>query len=291
MHYFGCGEKEVKLCVGIMRNFYNYILHHDVCPEFASDIYAARTVCDIAEKELVSIEEASKLFPGDFNVACSALSGGHHATDYAKLRPWTEGAVAEDEDLLPPEHVSAAVQVGLRAYGSEQMLRSITKDLETNSPESSLFEIVSEERQGLEVTKVQPADDTTRELYEKAKKHGGPARPLGKLCCKSWEPPTFASYDRPQQTNGQETTKLQREFEFWVEDDVLVHCFPGMKLEATVCELKNGLRYLDVVHMVYCSFYTLLPNELMRDWKEVKWLTSDRQVKSMQKAEEDVGAD
>ena len=47
-----------------------------------------------------------------------------------------------------------------------------------------------------------------------------------------------------------------------------------MKLQVTVKELSFGIYFFDAITGVHCSFFTILPNELMLGWKEIEkeWL-------------------
>ena len=69
----------------------------------------------------------------------------------------------------------------------------------------------------------------------------------------------IALADAPQETKF---------YEFWVEDDILCNCFPGMKLDVTVTELSIGISYFDKIHGIYCSFFDISVNQRMADWKE-----------------------
>ena len=55
---------------------------------------------------------------------------------------------------------------------------------------------------------------------------------------------------------------------FWLEDEILEHIFPGMKLEVIVRELNIGIKFFDHISDVLCSFYTVLPNDNVAFWKE-----------------------
>jgi len=56
---------------------------------------------------------------------------------------------------------------------------------------------------------------------------------------------------------------------FWLEDEILEHIFPGLKLEVVVRELNIGIKFFDQISGVFCSFYTCLPNEkVVEFWKD-----------------------
>src|SRR4051812_47741930 len=82
-------EKEVKQVASVIRNFLNYVLQHGVCPEYATDIIAARKICDLAEKELWAIKQLQYVFPGDFNTSASILYGSFYkGTPLNDSRVW-----------------------------------------------------------------------------------------------------------------------------------------------------------------------------------------------------------
>lgn len=55
---------------------------------------------------------------------------------------------------------------------------------------------------------------------------------------------------------------------FWVEDDLLRNCYPGLKIDATVKELSIGVSYFDAIQGIYCSFFDISANQRMADWRE-----------------------
>ena len=95
-------------------------------------------------------------------------------------------------------------------------------------------------------------------------------RILGKLLTKTWHT-SFAPVEDLTEAeevalaNAPKETKL---YELWIEDDVLCHCFPGMKLDVTVTELSIGISYFDKIHGIYCSFFDISANQRMADWRE-----------------------
>ncbi|KAG9244382.1 Argonaute siRNA chaperone complex subunit Arb1-domain-containing protein [Calycina marina] len=80
--------------------------------------------------------------------------------------------------------------------------------------------------------------------------------------------PDCASLDRIP-TKESRMTALYPPETFWLEDEILQHIFPSLKLEVVVCELNCGIRFIDQLTGIYPSFYAHLPQELMIDnWKE-----------------------
>ncbi|KAJ5561238.1 hypothetical protein N7535_009435 [Penicillium sp. DV-2018c] len=67
-------EEEIKQCTDTMKNFFTYLLYHDVCPAHKDDLEEARKTCDRSTKELLSIQQLIHHDgPGDFNHGCSKL--------------------------------------------------------------------------------------------------------------------------------------------------------------------------------------------------------------------------
>lgn len=57
-------------------------MHHDVCPEYLTEIKAARGVVTLGRNQLVAIHNLGSLIPGEFNVACSVLLEGSLASSH-----------------------------------------------------------------------------------------------------------------------------------------------------------------------------------------------------------------
>lgn len=121
---------------------------------------------------------------------------------------------------------------------------------------------------GLEVVSITPSDALTREMY--AVQNSSTAgrlvlEPLGRLVCRSWHVDDFSEWDLPRDRfpSGRPSEPVEREYVFWVEDEVLEMCYVGMKMEAEVLEVESGVMVLDGVVDVMCSFYRWLPNELL----------------------------
>ncbi|KAK6392595.1 hypothetical protein LTR95_019620, partial [Oleoguttula sp. CCFEE 5521] len=59
-------------------------------------------------------------------------------------------------------------------------------------------------------------------------------------------------------------------FEFLVDEKALKNCYVGLKFDAVVMELENGISWID--HLYYCdgSFYKWCWNEIVMDQKKMK---------------------
>lgn len=252
-------EKQIKSYTSIIRNFLNYLLHHDVCPEYKAQINAARSTCDLAEKELWACKQASLWLPGDFNTACSTIFGGYYANMYIGDQDW-----AKDLNIykgMSTETATRIFKAGLAAQATEEVVNAFTTKMKENN-----LAVVSAINTGLEVTDLIKADNDVLEMYAAQKPS---LKPLGRMKAKTWYNPTLPEEDLTEEEVAAATTPLEiKEYELWVEDEILEKCFVGMRVDATIRELNFGILYFDTVIGVHCSFYSLLPNEMIIGWRE-----------------------
>ena len=238
----------------MVRNFLNYILHHNVCPEYNDQVYAARAMCNLAERELAAVVAVSHSLPGDFNMACSALFGGHYKGLYSGDQEW-----AKDMDLsvgISDEKARNVVHAGLAAMGTlEQCQQAKDEGLS----------VIKEENIGFEVTEILKADEETRDFFKIS--FGGDLKCLGTLRGRQWVNPAWLEEDETDD-EGERAPKRPDEYEFWVEEDALAHFIVGMKVEVAARHLNCGVSYFDTIFNVHCSFYTYLDNEKMSSYKE-----------------------
>ncbi|CAG8600381.1 12755_t:CDS:2 [Acaulospora morrowiae] len=60
----------------VINSFLNYLITHDVCPEYIKDMEQALKIVELAKKELPKCKLLAQLAPGKFNKACSLIYGG-----------------------------------------------------------------------------------------------------------------------------------------------------------------------------------------------------------------------
>lgn len=256
-------EEKVKLYTGIIRNFFNYLLHHDVCPEYKDQIYKARETVQDAEKELWNVQQLQQLLPGEFNTACSTLFGGHYANLYTGDKDWAS-------DIAPTgmsqERARQVFKLGLAAYGDEAMFNLYNEQV-TNKDVTLEEELET----GLEITSVNTADDQVREYYGKFPKF----KTLGFIKAKTWEVPGLGEEDLTEEEEAAAAARGKKQtyyYEFWVEDELVSKMFVGMKFWTAVRKMSFGVTYFDTINSVHCSFYDVLPNELVLGWRGHKYL-------------------
>ena len=258
-------ESNIKNHVQVIRNFLNYLLHHDVCPEYRDQIEAARRTCDTGAAQLWLIQQSLVALPGDFNKACSTIFGGYYQSDPVADRGWAEKmGLSKGFDHEKASHI---LQGGLAAYGDEAMC-----DLYNRQVASNKARHVNSFKTTIEVTALEFASAEVEDLYHHPSMSG--CIPLGKLGAQTWhcEGDSLEDLTEEEEARRARNEDPTHKYEFWVENVVLEKMFVGMKLEVIVHELSFGVRYFDTVSAALCSFYCEVPNELMIGWKPHKYL-------------------
>lgn len=271
-------EAEIKAVTTLLSNFMNYLLHHDVCPEYGEAILAARQCCTKATKELWSTCQARRWLPGDFNIACSTLFDGAYSKRYDGHTSWAEGGggfVGQTDD-----QARQIVKFAVACAGSEEQYQLWYEKAMANEIKATKVR----KEIGLEVTEIVPPDGETRDFYKQKTKD---FRPVGKMRTRAWKDPSAPPDDLTpeEQALRKEAWVKERsaigemtrggeedEYEFFLEEAVLQHLFVGMKLEATVRTLNCGICFIDEVFNAYPSFDTYLPNDRLYGYKKPKYL-------------------
>ncbi|RWA10418.1 hypothetical protein EKO27_g4700 [Xylaria grammica] len=242
----------IQLAADIVKNFLNYVLMQDVCPEYASNIVAARGICDIAPTELRYVHELSSQLPGDFNRAARTL--------------FCEGQV---KHLDKDENSEALVQFRLTTLVwsvSDKMKQSKHKILEASDP--TTITVVSTMDQTYEVLEIERPRHKDKMMVKQQladMKVNSNLKPTGfirvrpAIIAHGW-----SNVPRPEEVDFSNAEKE----EFLLEDDILAKFEIGMKMNVTVCELNIGLCFIKEVHELRVSFDTFLPQYLMTDWKD-----------------------
>lgn len=200
------------------------------------------------------------MLPGNFNQACSSIYGGIYQDMYIGDQDWAQGL--EVYKGMDPKLARQTFKFGLTANASDEMYERYK-----SQSVSCSIGITSVVDTGLEVTQLILADRQVLKVYD----HEGAAglRALGKLKARTWYHPGDPDDDlTEEEEQAGAMPRAVKEYEFWVEDELLQRCFVGMKFETTVRHLSFGLDFFDQIGGVYCSFYRILPNELMVGWKE-----------------------
>jgi len=244
--------KANQVAADLIKNFLNYVLMHDVCPEYTGNVMAARHVCDTAPTELQHMHQLMGDLPGPFNrAACSLFCNGKaadldqeenfellvHFRLTVLLWPLGKKAMQAKENILQTEdpstiHVVSTTDKTYQVMGIERPrrkhIKSVQEHLETIEPNRKLT----------------PA---------------GVIRVVPAIIGHGW-----GNMPRPEDTDPSEA----EEEEFIIEDSLLAKFEVGMKLHMTVCELNTGLCFIKEVYELRVSFDEFLPQHLMAHWKE-----------------------
>ncbi|KAI0538006.1 Argonaute siRNA chaperone complex subunit Arb1-domain-containing protein [Xylaria digitata] len=242
----------IQVAADLIKNFLNYVLMQDVCPEYTSNIVAARKICDVAPTELRYIHELTLELPGDFNRAARSL--------------FCEGRV---EHLDEGENNEALDRFRLTTFVwslSERAKQSRQEILKTSDP--TTIKVVSTMDKTYEVLEIErPHHKDKKMVNEKLVemkvnsklKPAGFIRAIPAIIAHGW-----GNMPRPEEVDFSNA----EEEEFLLEDELLAKLEIGMKMSVTVCELNVGLRFIKEVHELRVSFDTFLPQYLMTNWKD-----------------------
>ncbi|KAK0828637.1 NADPH:quinone reductase [Friedmanniomyces endolithicus] len=265
-HFQWYDPKQLATATMVLRNFYNYLIVHPVCPEYKQQILAASAICDVAEQELPKLAVVGHSLPGAFNSACSTVFGGAYADvhlDKAARNSWAQGA---DNVGLSRHEATIIFKAGVAAHSTPEQYAKIAA-LHSDLGDAKC---ISTENMGLEITAVELPDADVEETYEFLRKREGfheYVHTMGKLICKRWKVPFEQPVDLPDHLMKARADMNQR-FEFLVEAETLAYCVPGMKMVTVVKELDVGIKWIDCVESMHPTFYTWLLNEQNWDWKE-----------------------
>lgn len=258
----------IKLGTVTIRNFLSYLLYHDVCPEHNESIDAARTSCDIASKELWDNQQFTNKAPGDFNAACSTLFGGFLYDMYVEDDKW--GDRKDTGVRLTRDIARKVVKFALAGAGTNEQAQRFRELANNNDLRAMLVEDIH----GFQVTAVYPIESDVRSFYQE---YASDLHPVGRLTARAYFDPGKPVYDlSPEERLEWEIGNIQMpEFEFFLEEDLLEHCYPGMKVMTSVWELNCGFHFFEDIQTAYCSIYTVLCNDLMLGWKKPRELVTE----------------
>ena len=249
-------KDKISTAVGVLRNFYNYLLHHDVMPEYKEQIEAAKRTCNVADRELWTRAQVARAIPGAFNESCSLLFGGQFRDTYPQdMEAAKEMGVAPKIDLEKAKKVFVA---GLAAQASEKCAEKYNEQ-----NQKKILSIEREFEQFFEIDEIIRPDENVEAMYCHPFAAGLPL--TGKIKVKTWH----NEGEAPKDLTAAEKAKTEKEglpverYEFIIEEDLLNKMVVGLKIRATVRETSFGVFYFDHVTAILPSFYKYMTNE---DW-------------------------
>ncbi|EXJ55205.1 hypothetical protein A1O7_08131 [Cladophialophora yegresii CBS 114405] len=257
------------ICTTIER-FLDYLLQHDVCPEYGDDILASRSFCRVAAAELWDTAEVLRRLPGDFNIACSTLFDGSYAHNYDGETWW-----GKDDEGVPvfvgmkPEEAQQIVKFGVAGAANENVYLGFLDGVQNQRP--LMLDVIDvQEHMGFEITKIQPPSKECKQIYTS---QSAQFRPVGRVTAKRWRDLMALAEDltdaeREAEREAEATSPA--EYVFFVESILQSMLRVGTKIEATVRTLGCGIMFFDEVLNVYPSFDEFIANEMLIGWKPPK---------------------
>ncbi|RYP39145.1 hypothetical protein DL767_002325 [Monosporascus sp. MG133] len=248
-------EVAIEKASKLIKNFLNYVLQHDACPEYADNIMAARNICDIAPLEMRATHELVHELPGIFNRAAASLFCGD------------ERAV---DDLDKPENFDKLVVFRLTVLDTcdDPEVRKKLAEL-MGDPASICFLATKEETYEVRDI-IRPRHKHKKVLEEQLElmQLQDKVKPAGRAVLR----PAIIEhgYDNLPRPDEVDLSDAPAE-EYLLEDELLAKLERGMKLRLSVCELDVGglrVRIIRDVLDIRVSFDAFLPQALLAKWKD-----------------------
>ncbi|KAH8680522.1 Argonaute complex, subunit Arb1 [Xylariales sp. PMI_506] len=238
--------QDIQEAANIITNFLNYVLLHDVCPEYKSQIIAARGVCEIAPTEVSHCREVFHHISRDsFNAAARFL--------------FSENGVFQAVEFNAQRSDAFSQLVIFRMAIMHATQSFITQD------DPRQIRVINTLVQDYEVVSVRK-NKNHRELVEMFKMQRLPS--LVKPCGIIKVQRTMLEHAYSNLPRSDEVDSASQPTETFIIDDAILHKIqPGIKMKLEVCELNVGIRFIKAVLDIRVSFDTLLPQSLMYGWK------------------------
>ncbi|KAM0325865.1 hypothetical protein ACHAQA_007168 [Verticillium albo-atrum] len=240
--------------VSVVENFLRYILHHDVCPEYGTDVRSALALCQKSRVDLPRVHHALISFPGEFNLAAGELFCDDHL-----FSPRDAIGAFKRPDGFDARTVFTT---GILLAGTDAQIDKLL----SLSENLTSIKVKKQEYRDLEVVLVNRPSAEIRQQYKAIRL--GPVsaamQPLGVGIFKScivedgFDIGEIAAAQPPDET----------EQRFLLDDHILYFLRPGMKVRATVCELTSGFTFIKTVSNVLVPWFVYLPQKLMRQFKQ-----------------------
>lgn len=268
-------RESVNLITTTLERFMDYLLQHEVCPEYKQDILETRNFCREASLEIWSCTEAHRWLPGDFNIACSTLFGGSYSRHYDGESSWADDEKQEIKFVgQKPQEAAEIFGFAIAGAASEEIYESY-RELTDNASNFEALEVVQViKNQGFEIVDLFNPTADCKDMY---KENSDTYRPVGRVIAQSWvdplSPPEDLTPEEQKQAGTQKGQKKHERYEFFVEEIILRNLSVGQKIIATVQRLNCGVWFFDEFTQILPDFETFLMNELMEDYKEPRWLS------------------
>ncbi|KAJ5952268.1 uncharacterized protein N7479_010681 [Penicillium vulpinum] len=269
-------EEDIKVCTDTMKNFFSYLLYHDVCPEQTEDLEKARISCDRSAKELwMNRQLLRHPGPGAFNRACSMLFGGYYFNDVDDPEAWTHVRHA-DPNIFTTDMARKAVKYGIAIVGNDRTARKFQVLANMKLIEAKMVQDID----GFEIISLEEPTDETIALYGEM---APDLLPLGRVRAKEFRDPARGPFDLApwEKIDWDAGFAPTYDFEFFLEGDMFPHLLPGMKVIANVYETNFGQYFFDEILDVLPSNYKFMYNDWMMDYVEpapIKFIPDEEEV-------------
>jgi hypothetical protein len=275
-HYNPEAEEDIKICTGTIKNFFTYLLYHDVCPEQTEDLEKARRTCDKCEKELWMTQQlVHNDGPGHFNRGCSMLFGGYYFEHVDDIDAWQKIRWA-NPDVFTREIARKVIKYAIAIAGDDRMTRKFKVLVEWNHVEAKQIPDID----GFEVISVEHPSELTKAYYREL---APDLVPIGKVKAKEFRDPARGPFDlKPwEKVDWEAGYAPTYEFNFFVEEPLLALILPGMKFITSVFETNFGMHFFDEVLDVLPTNYLFLYNDWMMEYKApkpVEWIGDEKEI-------------
>ncbi|KAG6016570.1 hypothetical protein E4U43_003507 [Claviceps pusilla] len=245
----GFEEKKLDTSIAVVEHFLRYVLQHDVCPEYQDDVEAALRVCQQARKELPMLNRFRCDLPGLFNLAAAECFSTVDPEDWSLL------SFTRPDDL----DANAVFLSACALCGEVDTLDQFA---------SGKLSAVRVFTRTVKVTRVERPSDSLVEKFAALCIQGSShaVEPVGRLYFETAEIEDEWEQPRRPVLEEEENAPL------WVymENRLLVNVLPGMKMDITFVELTSGIRFIKSILRVLPTFYTFLPQQMMKHYKPVR---------------------
>ncbi|KAM3512375.1 hypothetical protein MY11210_003941 [Beauveria gryllotalpidicola] len=249
----GVHDAPTARAIGVVENFLRYVLQHDVCPEHAANILEALRVCGRARDEWPRFWRLERLLPGRFTLAAAQTFGVHEEADWF-LEGRNEEAGKTSAEMKPEVIFYASlVAAGVRVPKTESGRSALTVSRQsTCSLALRSVEMPDDDVAGYFGRLALGADAETRLRLQ----------PLGRAVFR----PAVLQDGWVRQV-PLEALPADEDVVFFLERDILEAMTVGTLMTAHICELSSGLRFIKTIETLQPSFYTFLPQHLIKDYK------------------------
>lgn len=267
---FGFETKaRVELVTTTLERFMDYLMQHDVCPEYHQEVLKTRNFCREATLELWSVAEAQRWLPGEFNIACSTLFGGNYGRNYDGETSWVDQQEGEAVFVgLTMEKASQIVGFGIAGTATKEEYQNYFDLTKAGGAEAlDVVQVIGDS--GFEITDIENPTADCKDLYTE---NSVEFRPLGRVTAKPWHDPEAPPEDLTEDERKARKRTKSEVYVFFIEEIILQHLSVGQKIQATIQQLNCGIWFFDEFIRIYPDFELYTLNEMVEGYKGPKMM-------------------